>query len=95
MLNVNVGVTVVVFSGNAPVFLRCVNLRCTSALVGKSFYLTGFLITLTVSIAVGSVFTPMFVALRGVASARVKGYNNSVGTLSAPVPVAHVFAKLG
>lgn len=67
----------------------------TNDVVSNPLSVSGMLLTLTVSMAVGAVFKPMFVALRGIASARVLTAKNAVGNFFAPVPVKRVLRGLG
>lgn len=94
LLGMGINMAMIIFSKGTPLFLEYMGMVETTNLMAGPFCPTKVLVALAISVAMNSIFAPVFMTLHKITDTHIANCGGSVRALATPIPMARIFAGL-
>ena len=94
-LGMGINMAMIIFSKGTPAFLEYVGYAdASAAFVSESFSWGKLLVALSISVAMNSIFAPVFMTFHKITDAHIARNGGSLKALLKPIPMAEMFANI-
>lgn len=94
-LGMGINMAMIIFSKGTPLFMEYMGMsNAVEAFVAESFTMDKFWVALAVSVAMNTIFAPVFMTLHKITDAHIAAYGGSLKALITPIPMAERFASI-
>ncbi len=94
-LGMGINMAMIIFSKGTPAFLEYMGMTNAIAIfTSDTLSWHKVLVALSVSIAMNSIFAPVFMTLHKITDAHIAHYNGSLKALITPIPMSKMFAEI-
>ena len=94
-LGMGINMAMIIFSKGTPMFLEYMGFENASTLLAaESFSMDKLLVALSVSVAMNTIFAPVFMTFHKITDAHIAEFGGSLKALVTPIPMARRFAEL-
>lgn len=95
ILGMGINMAMIIFSKGTPLFMAYMGMgNAVEAFVSESFTMDKFWVALAVSVAMNTIFAPVFMTLHKITDAHIAAHGGSLKALITPIPMAERFASL-
>lgn len=94
LLGMGINMAMIIFSKGTPIFLEYMGMEHASALMDGAFCPEKVFVALAISVAMNSIFAPVFMTLHKITDTHIGNCGGSVKALVTPIPMARIFAGL-
>ena len=94
LLGMGINMAMIIFSKGTPLFLEYMGMEQASALMNGAFCPEKIWVALAVSVAMNSIFAPVFMTLHKVTDTHIGNCGGSVKALITPIPMTRIFTGL-
>jgi hypothetical protein len=94
-LGMGINMAMIIFSKGTPMFLEYMGMTgAVESFISDSFTTTKFCVAIAVSVAMNTIFAPVFMTLHKITDAHIAIHKGSIKSLIVPIPMAERFASL-
>ena len=94
-LGMGINMAMIIFSKGTPLFMEYMGMsNAVEAFVAEGFTMDKFWVALAVSVAMNTIFAPVFMTLHKITDAHIAAYGGSLKALITPIPMAERFASI-
>lgn len=94
-LGMGINMAMIIFSKGTPMFLEYMGFENAHALLGaESFSMDKLWVALSVSVAMNTIFAPLFMTFHKITDAHIAEFGGSLKALVTPIPMARRFAQI-
>ncbi len=94
-LGMGINMAMIIFSKGTPMFLEYMGFENASTLLAaESFSMNKLWVALSVSVAMNTIFAPVFMTFHKITDAHIAEFGGSLKALVTPIPMARRFAEL-
>jgi len=94
-LGMGINMAMIIFSKGTPMFLEFMGFENASTLLAaESFSMDKLWVALSVSVAMNTIFAPVFMTFHKITDAHIAEFGGSLKALVTPIPMARRFAEL-
>lgn len=94
-LGMGINMAMIIFSKGTPIFLEYMGFENASTLLAaESFSMDKLWVALSVSVAMNTIFAPVFMTFHKITDAHIAEFGGSLKALVTPIPMARRFAEL-
>lgn len=94
-LGMGINMAMIIFSKGTPMFLEYMGFENASTLLAaESFSMDKLWVALSVSVAMNTIFAPVFMTFHKITDAHIAEFGGSLKALVTPIPMARRFAEL-
>ena len=94
-LGMGINMAMIIFSRGTPMFLEYMGFENASTLLAaESFSMDKLWVALSVSVAMNTIFAPVFMTFHKITDAHIAEFGGSLKALVTPIPMARRFAEL-
>lgn len=94
-LGMGINMAMIIFSKGTPLFLEYMGMsNAVEAFVADGFTMDKFWVALSVSVAMNTIFAPVFMTLHKITDAHIAAHGGSLKALITPIPMAERFASI-
>lgn len=94
LLGMGINMAMIIFSKGTPMFLEYMGMEHASTLINGEFGLAKVLVALAISVAMNSIFAPVFMTLHKITDTHISNCKGSVKALTTPIPMTRIFTGL-
>lgn len=94
LLGMGINMAMIIFSKGTPMFLEYMGMEHASTIMGGDLSFAKFLVALAISVAMNSIFAPVFMTLHKITDTHISNCGGSVKALTTPIPMARIFTGL-
>lgn len=95
LLGMGINMAMIIFSKGTPMFLEYMGFENASTLLAaESFSMDKLWVALSVSVAMNTIFAPVFMTFHKITDAHIAEFGGSLKALVTPIPMARRFAEL-
>lgn len=94
LLGMGINMAMIIFSKGTPLFLEYMGMEHASTLMGGDFSFAKFLVALAISVAMNSIFAPVFMTLHKITDAHIGNHEGSLKALTTPIPMKRIVTEL-
>ena len=94
ILGMGINMAMIIFSKGTPVFLEYLGLEGAVGALDGPFNATTVLVAFSVSVAMNTIFAPVFMTLHKITDTHIASYNGSLASLCHPIHFADIFENL-
>lgn len=94
LLGMGINMAMIIFSKGTPMFLEYMGMKHASTIMGGDLSFAKFLVALAISVAMNSIFAPVFMTLHKITDTHISNCGGSVKALTTPIPMARIFTGL-
>lgn len=95
ILGMGINMAMIIFSKGTPLFLESMGMtHAVQSFVAEDFTMDKFWVALSVSVAMNSIFAPVFMTLHKITDAHIAAHGGSLKALVTPIPMGKRFAEL-
>jgi hypothetical protein len=95
VLGMGINMAMIIFSKGTPLFLEYMGMHnAVQSFVAEGFTMDKFWVALSVSVAMNTIFAPVFMTLHKITDAHIAAYGGSLKALVTPIPMSQRFAEL-
>lgn len=95
ILGMGINMAMIIFSKGTPLFMEYMGMsNAVEAFVAEGFSLNKFWVALAVSVAMNTIFAPVFMTLHKITDAHIAAHGGSLKALITPIPMAERFASI-
>ena len=89
-----INMAMIIFSKGTPVFLEYLGMDHAASLMNGELCFPKFLVALAISVAMNSIFAPVFMTLHKITDTHIKDCGGSIRTLVTPIPMTRIITGL-
>lgn len=94
-LGMGINMAMIIFSKGTPMFMEYMGMKdAVAAFIAPGFSMTKLWVALAVSVAMNTIFAPVFMTLHKITDAHIAAHGGSLKALITPIPMAERFAAL-
>ena len=94
-LGMGINMAMIIFSNGTPLFMAYMGMEhAVEAFVAEGFTMDKFWVALAVSVAMNTIFAPVFMTLHKITDAHIAAHGGSLKALITPIPMAERFASI-
>ena len=93
-LGMGINMAMIIFSKGTPVFLEYLGMDHVASLMNGELCFPKFLVALAISVAMNSIFAPVFMTLHKITDTHIKDCGGSIRTLVTPIPMTRIITGL-
>lgn len=94
-LGMGINMAMIIFSKGTPLFLEYMGMsNAVEAFVADGFTMDKFWVALSVSVAMNTIFAPVFMTLHKITDAHIAAHGGSLKALITPIPMTERFASI-
>ncbi len=95
VLGMGINMAMIIFSKGTPMFMEYMGMECAAqAFVAEEFTMNKLWVALAVSVAMNTIFAPVFMTLHKITDAHIAANSGSLRALITPIPMAERFAAI-
>ena len=95
ILGMGINMAMIIFSKGTPLFLEYMGMtNAVESFTAESFSMNKLWVALSISVAMNSIFAPVFMTLHKITDAHIAAYGGSLKALCTPIPMGKRFAEL-
>lgn len=94
LLGMGINMAMIIFSKGTPMFLEYMGMEHASTIMGGDLSFAKFLVALAISVAMNSIFAPVFMTLHKITDTHISNCGGSVKALTTPIPMTRIFTGL-
>lgn len=94
LLGMGINMAMIIFSKGTPMFLEYMGMEHASTLINGEFGLAKVLVALAISVAMNSIFAPVFMTLHKITDTHIGNCGGSAKALLTPIPMTRIFTGL-
>lgn len=94
ILGMGINMAMIIFSKGTPIFLEYLGLQGASTMLDGPFSAEKVLVAFSVSVAMNSIFAPVFMTLHKITDTHIARYNGSVSALVHPIKMSEIISGL-
>lgn len=95
VLGMGINMAMIIFSKGTPLFMEYMGMSdAVQSFVAEDFTMDKFWVALAVSVAMNSIFAPVFMTLHKITDAHIAAHGGSLKALITPIPMGKRFAEL-
>ncbi len=95
ILGMGINLAMIIFSKGTPLFMEYMGMaNAVEAFTAEAFTMDKFWVALAVSVAMNTIFAPVFMTLHKITDAHIAACGGSIKALITPIPMAERFASL-
>ena len=93
-LRISTGVSMIIFSKGVPMFMEYMGMANASDTINGEMCLEKIMIALAISVAMNSIFAPVFMTLHKITDTHISNCAGSVKALVTPIPMKQIITEL-
>ena len=93
-LGMGINMAMIIFSKGTPVFLEYLGMDHAASLMNGELCFPKFLVALAISVAMNSIFAPVFMTLHKITDTHIKDCGGSIRNLVTPIPMTRIITGL-
>lgn len=94
LLGMGINMAMIIFSKGTPMFLEYMGMEHASTLMSGDFCFAKFLVALAISVAMNSIFAPVFMTLHKITDTHIGNHEGSLKALTTPIPMTRILVGL-
>lgn len=94
VLGMGINMAMIIFSKGTPMFMEYMGMEHASTIMGGDLSFAKFLLALAISVAMNSIFAPVFMTLHKITDTHIGNCGGSVKTLVTPIPMTRIMTGL-
>lgn len=94
ILGMGINMAMIIFSKGTPMFMEYMGMQGASDILGGDFCLNKVWVALSISIAMNSIFAPVFMTLHKITDTHIMQHKGSLKALITPIPMGETLAGL-
>lgn len=94
LLGMGINMAMIIFSKGTPMFMEYMGMEHASTIMGGDLSFAKFFVALAISIAMNSIFAPVFMTLHKITDTHIGNCGGSVKTLVTPIPMTRIMTGL-
>lgn len=94
LLGMGINMAMIIFSKGVPLFMEYMGLNQASTLINGDFCADKLWIALAISVAMNTIFAPVFMTFHKITDTHILQYNDSLKSLITPIPMTKIIAGL-
>ena len=94
MFGLAINMAMIIFSKGVPIFLEYTGVEGAVASMGAAFTAKKFFVALAISVAMNSIFAPVFMSFHKITDMHIANNNGSIRTLITPIPMSDLITKI-
>lgn len=94
ILGMGINMAMIIFSKGTPTFLEYMGMENAADLLNGEFCLNKIWVALSISVAMNSIFAPIFMTLHKITDTHIIQHNGSLKALVTPIPMGKILSEL-
>lgn len=94
VLGMGINMAMIIFSKGTPMFMEYMGMEHASTIMGGDLSFAKFLLALAISVAMNSIFAPVFMTLHKITDTHIGNCGGSAKTLLTPIPMTRIITGL-